>query len=138
MKDFDKIKKAMQCFSELKIEVKEAEDDIYGNQKGKSVVINGWISLVPLEVEENVRTIAGNRKHKVIRWDVEVLTHHIGDRDTPPEDDICPVAEKITLENACKKAWELITSNNVESVFENIEYEENLEDEAKYEKIEGI
>jgi len=138
MKDITKIKRAMDCFNKIKIEVEPFLVEHSNNQDGEIVCIDGWILLVPVIVEENVRSIIGGCKHKVKRWSIEALTHRQGDRETPPEDDYDVVVENLSLENACKKAWDLITCNNVENVFEYIGYEEDHEVEATYEKVEGI
>ncbi len=127
MNDVDKVRKAMNCFNKLEIEVQETDEDLYTNQKGKIIQIDKWINLVPLEVEEDYKTIVGIKKHKVIRWDIEVLVQYWGDRDTPPDIDYQTVSNNLTLFNACKEAWSILISNTLKNVFENIEYEENME-----------
>lgn len=138
MKDIDKVKKAMNCLNGGKIEVELFPVEHSDNQDGEIICIDGWINLVPVIVNEIIPTIAYDRKRKVKKWDIEALTHWNGDRETPPEDDYVVVAEKLFLETACKKAWQLIIENNIENVFESIAYEEDQEADARYEKIDGI
>jgi len=121
MNDFEKIKRLINWHKGMKIsvEIKDIE--------GMVVEIDGWIALEPIEVEVFARGIKGGIVRKSLRWNVQALSWNHFDSNLPADVDITVVASRLTLEDACKKAWELLSASQIENILQDIEYAEMLE-----------
>jgi hypothetical protein len=121
------VTRAFRLGKDFSVEVKEDQDDIYEDQAGKAILIEGWIYLVPKHGKEKRESILGTVEHDVILWDVSYgyVIHGVRyypDGSGEPDDyDVKEVAQDLTLTDAIKKAWELFTENNLNCLFENLQ-----------------
>jgi len=132
MSDFKKIKRIFG----KSVPVEHGVDD-------GQIIIDGWITLTPVEVKEKVKSIAGTRTYKSIKWNIEkqVIVHgtrYYPDSSGEPDDvDFEEVESGLSLIQACKSVWHMIKDNEVDGMFENFDYEEEAYEEHLNDKIEG-
>ena len=133
MNDFDKIKRIFE--KSVPVE--------HGRDMGQ-IIIDGWITLTSVEVQEKVRKIAGTLTYKSIKWNIEkqVIIHGVRYRKDgsgePDEIDFEEVESGLSLIQACKSVWHMIKDNEVDGMFENFSYEEEALEEYVNDKMEGI
>jgi bifunctional pyridoxal-dependent enzyme with beta-cystathionase and maltose regulon repressor activities len=66
--------------------------------------------------------------------DIPAVHYHSDGSGTPPDVDEVMVADNLSLCSACKKAWELIGINSIDTIFENEDYARMQDEEERLEK----
>lgn len=97
------------------------------------------IIITPFETKECIRGIAGNKKHKVIHYEISQVVvipavMYYKDGSGQPEDsDIVPIVKDCkSPDNAVLEALKLWLSNHANGIFENISESELAEEENKF------
>lgn len=119
MSDFNKIREVFP--SNISVE-----------QKDEQIVIAGWIYLTPVTVDEKFKTITGSITRPVVKWDIEIEVLNRGVYRYPDgsgEPDTYEMEEYkqgLSLVEACKTAWHILTDNDVDNAFESM-YEAEMD-----------